>query len=165
MTTFPEPCVYTGKVMHVRLKPVRHRFVYRVFSLFLDLDKMEEHARKLRLFSFNRFNVLSFHERDHGDGSGNLKDWVRGHLRAAGYRADGPIFIQCYPRLWGYVFNPLSVYFCYQKSGALEAVLHEVSNTFGDRHSYLLPTPSADQDGPINQSCAKKLLRLAFQSH
>jgi len=162
MNAVPESCIYAGKVMHTRLKPVRHKFIYRVFSLFLDLDALEGRARALRFFSFNHFNVLSFHERDHGDGTGDLKGWVRGHLLEAGFAADGPIFIQCYPRLWGYVFNPLSVYYCYTSDGTLEAVLHEVSNTFGDRHSYLLPVSPASADGPIHQSCRKKLFVSPF---
>lgn len=158
----PESCLYVGKVMHARLKPVRHRFVYRVFSLFIDLDALEVHAKALRFFSVNRFNVLSFHERDHGDGAGDLKGWVRAHLKRAGFAADGPIFIQCYPRLWGYVFNPLSVYYCYTNDGTLEAIMHEVSNTFGDRHTYLLPVSPAAENGPIHQSCAKKLFVSPF---
>lgn len=162
MTGLPASCLYVGKVMHARLKPAKHRFVYRVFSLFLDLDSLATLSKKLRFLSVNRFNVLSFHERDHGDGSTNLKDWVRGHLRDAGYAADGPIFIQSYPRLWGYVFNPLSVYYCYTQSGTLEAILHEVSNTFGDRHSYLLPVMPGGEGGPIHQSCAKKLYVSPF---
>jgi DUF1365 family protein len=162
MTALPEPCLYVGKVMHARLKPARHRFVYRVFSLFLNLDQLETTARKLRLFSVDRFNVLSFHAKDHGDGSGDLKNWIRGHLRSAGYAGDGPIYIQCYPRLWGYVFNPLSVYYCYTSNGSLEAILHEVSNTFGDRHSYLLPVSANGEPGPIFQSCAKKLYVSPF---
>jgi DUF1365 family protein len=162
MISVPESCLYVGKVMHARLKPVRHKFVYRVFSLFIELDTLEVRAKALRFLSINRFNVLSFHERDHGNGAGDLKGWVRTHLKRAGFAADGPIFIQCYPRLWGYVFNPLSVYYCYTNDGTLEAILHEVSNTFGDRHTYLLPVSPAAEAGPIHQSCAKKLFVSPF---
>ena len=77
MIRVPESCFYVGKVTHARFKPVRHKFVYRVFSLFIELDALEVRAKALHFFSINRFNVLSFHERDHGDGAGNLQGWVR----------------------------------------------------------------------------------------
>ena len=162
MSALPESCLYVGEVMHARLKPVRHKFVYRVFSLFADLEELPALGRRLKLFSFNRFNVLSFLERDHGAGSGDLAAWVRGHLKKAGFRGDGRIFVQCYPRLWGYVFNPLSVYFCYDRTGRLEAILHQVNNTFGQRHSYLLPVERNDESAPVRQSCAKSLYVSPF---
>ena len=162
MSGTPETCLYVGKVTHVRLKPVRHQFVYRVFSIFVALDELAALSRRLRLFSVNRFNLLSFLERDHGDGAGHLEDWVRAHLKTAWYRGDGRIFLQCYPRMFGYVFNPLSVFYCYSGEGRLEAVLHQVNNTFGDRHSYLLPVPSVPGGGPIHQSCDKRLYVSPF---
>jgi len=161
MTSLPQSCLYVGEVMHARLKPVAHKFTYRVFSLFADLNRLADQAARLRLLSYNRPGVLSFRERDHGDGQGNLADWVRGHLRQAGFRGDGPVFIQCYPRLWGYVFNPLSVYFCYDADGNLEAILHQVNNTFGERHSYLLPVVRED-GAPVRQSCDKELYVSPF---
>ncbi len=162
MIAEPQSCLYVGKVMHARLKPVQHKFTYRVFSLFADLDRLAEEASRLRLLSFNRTGVLSFRESDHGDGRGDLANWVRGHLRTAGFRGDGRIFIQCYPRLWGYVFNPLSVYFCYDADGRLEAILHQVNNTFGQRHSYLLAVERVDETAPIRQFCQKNLYVSPF---
>ncbi|GGO79744.1 DUF1365 domain-containing protein [Marinobacterium nitratireducens] len=135
--------LYVGRVMHHRLKPRQHRFRYRVFSLLLDLDELDALHRRLRLFSHNRFNLFSFHDRDYGDGSGRLKTCIEARLTAAGVDlAGGRIRLLCYPRLLGYVFNPLSVYYCEDRTGALRAILCEVSNTFGQRHSYLLPVSS-----------------------
>ena len=146
--------LYAGTVVHTRLRPIRHHLRYRVFSLLLDLDELP--VLGLRLLSHNRFNLFAFHDRDHGDGGGTaLRPQVEAHLRAAGYQVDGgPIRLLSMPRLFGYVFNPLSVYFCYRRDGSLMAVLHEVNNTFGERHLYLLPVE--DQGGDvIEQSCPK----------
>lgn len=146
--------LYAGVVVHTRLRPTRHHLRYRVFSLLIDLDELPRLGT--RLLSHNRFNLFSFHDRDHGDGTDTpLRPQVEAHLRAAGYAVDGgAIRLLAVPRLLGYAFNPLSVYFCYRRDGSLMAVLHEVHNTFGQRHSYLLP---ADQweGGVIQQSCDK----------
>ncbi|RME69065.1 MAG: DUF1365 family protein, partial [Alphaproteobacteria bacterium] len=104
--------LYLGRVMHARLVPVRHHFRHRVFSLYLDLDELPALDRALRLFSVNRLNMLSFHDRDHGPGDGtSARDWAAAQFRGAhvGWRG-GPIRLLCFPRLWGYVFNPLAVY-------------------------------------------------------
>jgi len=139
--------LYVGSVMHRRLRPRRHRLRYRVFWMLLDLDEIERLPRVLRLFSHNRFNAVSFHDADHGDGSATpLRAQVERHLAAAGIAlGGGAIRLLCMPRILGYGFNPLSVYFCYQRSGLLAAILYEVHNTFGERHSYLIPT-----GGPVS---------------
>ena len=150
--------VYFGEVMHRRLGAVRHRFTYRVFSVLLDLDRLETLGRRLKLFSYNRVNIFSFQDRDHGARDGSpLRPWVERHLSAAGlgHLRGGRIRLLCFPRLWGYVFNPLSVFFCEAPDGTLAAILYEVSNTFGERHCYLEPVnPSAA--GVIEQGCAKR---------
>ncbi len=125
--------------------------------LLLDLDELPEMDRRLRLFSLGRFNLLSFQPRDHGDGSPTpLRAQVERHLSDAGIEPDGgAIRLLCLPRMLGYVFNPLSLYFCYSTGGGLAAILYEVSSTFGERHTYLIPV-----DGPapeIRQSAAKRL--------
>ncbi len=132
--------IYRGEVMHRRLRPFGHRFVYRVFSLLLDIDRLQEVASGSRLFGYNRPAIVSFQDRDHGarDG-GPLRPWVDGHLAAAGYETGGPITLLCFPRLFGFAFNPLSIFFCHDRAGRLMAVLHEVKNTFGQQHGYLLP--------------------------
>ena len=133
--------LYAGIVTHRRLRPRPHRLRYRVFWMLLDLDEIGRLTRRLRLFSHNRFNALSFFDADHGDGSGRpLRDQVEGHLRAAGLAPDGgAIRLFCMPRVFGFGFNPLSVFFCYQRDGSLAAILYEVHNTFRERHSYLIP--------------------------
>jgi uncharacterized protein len=149
--------LYTGTVAHRRLRPRPHRLRYRVFSLLLDIDEIPALCARLRLFSHRRFNLFSFDERDHADGSGgSLRDWVEGRLGQAGLDLDGgPIRLLAMPRVLGYGFNPISVWFCYRRDGDLIALLHEVHNTFGERHTYLLPVAADDRATTISQSCAK----------
>ena len=148
--------LYLGEVVHQRLKPHRHRLAYRVFSLLVDLDELNVLDRELWFFSHNRFNVFSFLDRDHGPGEdAPLRSWVERHLAAAGIAVDGgPIRMLCYPRLLGYVFNPLTVYFCHRRSGVLAAILYEVNNTFGGRHTYVIPA-AQDPVGRVTQECGK----------
>ena len=117
---------------------------------------MLEDWPKLRLFSLNRFNLFSFRDRDYGDRSGRpLRQQIEAHLAAAGIDlGGGAIRLLTMPRILGYGFNPLSVYFCHGSDGTLAAILYEVSNTFGERHSYLVPVtdPAAR---PIRQEAAK----------
>jgi uncharacterized protein len=149
--------LYAGTVTHRRLRPARHRLAYRVFAMLLDLDELPDLDRTLRLFSIGRFNLFSFHPRDHGDGGADLRAHVQRQLARGGI-ADrgGPVRLLCYPRVLGYVFNPLSTYFCHGADGRLTAILYEVNNTFGDRHSYVIPV-APDSEVPIVQSCAKAL--------
>lgn len=147
--------IYEGRVIHTRLRPKRHRLSYRVFSLYVDLDRLAELSRASRLFSLNRFNLFSLYTRDHGDGSGMpLKEQVLKKLRELGMAdAAEQVHLLCYPRILGYVFNPLSVFYCSDAGGRLRAIIYEVHNTFGERHSYVLPV---DQDsGAIKQTCRK----------
>ena len=147
--------IYAGKVVHQRHRPKVHRLEYRVFSLLLDLDEVSELDRSLRLFSHNRFGLLSLLDRDHGSGDGgDLKAHVRRHLRQAGLDdVDGPIRLLCYPRILGLVFNPLSVFYCHDHRERLRAVIYEVNNTHGERHSYVLPV--GDDSGSIRHACDK----------
>ena len=148
--------LYDGRVMHERLRPRRHRLSYRIFQMLLDLDELPALGRSLRLFAHNGPGLLSFHDRDHGDGSGRpLRAWVEGELAVAGIDLNGgPIRLLCMPRVLGWAFNPLSLYFCHRPDGALAVVLYQVNNTFGQRHSYLIPVESAA--GPtVRQGCEK----------
>lgn len=133
----PGARLFLGQVMHRRLRPVANRFVYPVCFCLLPLSGLEGSAN--RLFSINRFNLLSFHHADHGarDGSHPLP-WIRALLARSGIHADGEIWLQCFPRMLGFVFNPVSFWFCHAADGALMAVLAEVNNTFGQSHRYLL---------------------------
>lgn len=152
----PAASLYHGVVTHRRLRPVGHAFAYRVFSLLIDVDRLDEAAEGARWFSRNRFNLFSFHDADHAFAQAQtVSEGVRATLTAHGYRADGRILLLCYPRVLGYVFNPLSIFYCHDARGRLEAVLYEVRNTFGGRHSYLIPVE--EDAAVIRQSADKKL--------
>lgn len=131
--------VYQGVVTHARQRPVSHVLRYRIFMLLIDLDQAPAVMGPLRWLSGRRFGLMSFRERDHGDGGQRpLKEQVQERLAVAGLRADGPIRILTMPRVLGCAFNPISVYFCHRPDGRLVATLYEVSNTFGERHSYVV---------------------------
>ncbi len=135
--------LYPGVVTHARLRPRAHRLSYRIFMLLLDLDELPALDASLKLFGVDKLRLTSFSEADHLDGSRTtLKAQVSAHLAAAGIVAGGAIRLLCMPRILGGAFNPLSVYFCHRPDGALAAILYEVNNTFGERHSYLIPVAS-----------------------
>lgn len=149
--------LYSGHVTHARLRPRVHRLSYRIYSLLLDLDELEELDARLRWFSVDRFNLFSFHRKDRGDGSGtDLRRQVEQAMQAAGVEPDGgPIRLLSMPRLLGWAFNPLSTYFCYSRDGRLVAILWEVDNTFHQRHAYMIPVGRTDSDNEIVQRCDK----------
>ena len=166
-----QSALYAGNVMHQRLKPRRHRLTYRMFFLLLDLDEIDGLCRRLRLLSHNRFGMFSFFERDHGDGTdASLKAYVERQLEEAGIETGGPIQLLSMPRILGYAFNPLSIYFCHDRRGDLAAILYEVNNTFGQRHSYLIPVDDdgdgdGDGDGDegvVRQHCEKQFYVSPF---
>lgn len=161
--TAPASCVYEGHVVHKRLVPHMNAFSYRVFALCLDVDEIDGLASRLRLFSRNRANLVSFHDRDFGSGvSVPVGDSVRRLLTECSLGPFGAqVRLVCYPRLMGYVFNPLSVYFCRNADGQLGAVIYEVSNTFGERKSYVVPVAGAS-GGTIAHSCAKEMYVSPF---
>lgn len=160
----PESCLYRGEVMHRRLRPFGHRFVYRVFSLLLDLDAIPALGRRLRLFAHNGRGLFAFHDRDHGARDGSpLRPWVEARLRDHGIDgAIAKIYVHCFPRLLGYVFNPISIYWCYGGDGALRAVLCEVKNTFGDQHAYVLRPPDGAAPAPLRARCDKAMYVSPF---
>ena len=128
-----------GLVRHVRLRPVRNAFAYGTYYLRLPVRSMGSAGFNCALFSRNRFNLLSFVDADHGDGKQPLAGWIDALLAAEGiHDADGEVWLQAMPRVLGFVFNPVSFWFCHRKDGALRAVLCDVRNTFGERHFYLL---------------------------
>ncbi len=145
--------LYAGVVTHARLKPRKHALRYRIFMLLLDLEELEGIDRRLKLFSLQRFNLVSFDPTSHGDGSTTpLKTQVETQLAAAGIAYGGPVRMLAMPRILGMGFNPITVYFCHRPDGALSAILYEVNNTFGERHSYLIP---ADDAPVVKQACEK----------
>jgi DUF1365 family protein len=152
--------IYTGHVAHAR--PGKHRLRYRVFMLALDLDELDATDAHLLSFSHNRANLLSLHDRDHGDRiAAPIKPQIETKLREAGIAwSGGRIVLLTMPRLFNYVFNPLSVYFCWRHDGSLAALAHEVSNTFGERHFYVLQ--QREEGGAITQACDKAFFVSPF---
>lgn len=155
--------LYPGTVVHKRLTPRRHAFSYRVFALLADVDAIDDLDRRLRFFSRNRFNLISLWDRDMGrPGGGTIADKARAVLAEAGMAEAGArIELLCYPRVLGYVFNPLSVYFCHDPHGRLAALIYEVSNTFGERKSYAVEVVRRDGDA-FMQSCRKEMYVSPF---
>ena len=146
--------LYVGDVMHARLKPVGHRFSYRVMSLLIDLDRLAEADRQSALFGVNRAALYSFYEADHGQRDGSsLRAYAQTCAAERGIDlTGGRVLLLCYPRLLGYTFNPLSVYFCYRADSELALLIYEVRNTFGEVHPYVLPVMPADiSDAGVRQ--------------
>ena len=157
----PVPRLYFGKVMHRRMRPAENAFVYRVFFLWVPLTRTASLAN--RWFSLNRWNLFSLDFSDYGarDGSNPL-EWAREILESSGLgRADGEIWLQTFPRVLGYAFNPVSFFFCHDRAGALRAVLCEVNNTFGERHHYLLAHPDARPIAPEDTLTARKVFHVS----
>ena len=154
----PQLCF--GHVHHTRLRPARNSFNYGVYFFRLPLRSMASLDIQTKLFSRNQFNLLSHYDKDHGDGKQPLLQWIEQILtRQDIHDADGEIWLQTFPRLLGYVFNPVSFWFCHRRDGTLRAVLCEVKNTFGERHCYLL-----DQGQPIvntMEMTARKLFHVS----
>jgi DUF1365 family protein len=156
--------LYDGAVAHQRLTPRRHRLRCRLFQLCLDLDELPALDVGLKLFAHNRFALFSFHDRDHLAGEPwPLRPQVEGLLRRAGIDiAGGPIRLLCMPRVLGYVFNPLSLFYCHRPGGELAAVVLEVNNTFGERHSYVVEARRGSGDALIHRGCAKAFFVSPF---
>lgn len=156
--------LYVGEVMHMRLHPFRHQFRYRVFTALLDIDRLE--SAESRLFRVDRFGLFSFRRRDHGarDG-GALRPWVEARLSEAGRPRPARIMLLSMPRLLGYAFNPLSVFFCHDEDGRLESAVYEVKNTFGDQIPYVVDAVAAadpDGDGAARHMQAKAMYVSPF---
>lgn len=132
-----EPGLITGEIMHRRRRPAGNAFTTPAFCLRLPLSRLAQVAQSG--IGVNRRGLVSFHERDHGprDGS-SLERWIRRLLAEAQVQADGEIVLYCFPRMLGWVFNPVSFWVCHDAAGAVRAVLAEVNNTFGETHRYLL---------------------------
>ncbi len=157
-----DSCIYSGFVTHRRFKPKKHFFSYRTFSLLINLYEIKEIDKKINFFSYNKFNILSFYDKDHGarDGS-SLINWVKQNLTKSNIEiGSGKIKLLCYPRFFGYVFNPLSIFYCYDENSSLKAVLYEVKNTFGEQHTYVFPVLS--NSNLILQKCEKKFYVSPF---
>ena len=157
-----ETCIYRGIVTHRRFKPKKHFFSYKTFSIFFDLEELEELEKKNYLFSLNKFNLFSFYNKDHGDRDGkDLKNWVIDNLKKFNIVFKvSKIKLLCFPRILGYVFNPLSIFYCYNENSELRAILYEVKNTFNEQHTYVFPVTKDAKI--ITQSCNKKFYVSPF---
>ena len=153
-------CIYNGEVTHTRFKPVRHFLKYKTFSLLIDLDEINLLDKSIGIFSHNKFNIFSFYDKDHGDrDGGNLKDWVISNLNKFQIKENiTNIKVLCYPRILGYVFNPLSIFYCYEKD-KLVAIFYEVKNTFNEQHTYIFKIKNNEE---IIQKCRKKFYESPF---
>lgn len=152
-------CLYVGDVVHRRVQPVKHQLRYKVYNLFIDIDELPALGKKLRLFSYNRFNLFSIFDRKFGPSDGtSIRTHVWSIVKSAGLEAKvARIFMLCYPAVLGRVFNPLTTYYCYDVKGEVCLMIYEVSNTFGERHSYVIPAR-----GTGHQSHAKKFYVSPF---
>ena len=153
-------CIYNGAVTHQRFKPVKHTLKYKTFSLLIDLDELELLSKKISIFSLNKFNVFSFYNKDHGLRDGSfLKDWVIENLKKFNISSQiTKVKLLCYPRIFGYVFNPLSIFYCYEKEN-LRAIFYEVKNTFNEQHTYIFKVTNNEK---IEQKCKKKFYVSPF---
>ena len=149
-------CIYSGNVIHKRFKPKEHFFKYKVFSLLIDLSELNELDDKLKFFSLNKFNLISFYEKDHGERDGSsLINWVKHNLNINNISTENiKIKLLCYPRILGYVFNPLSIFFIYDNNENLISILYEVKNTFGEQHTYVFKVEGENKS--IQNNCSKK---------
>ena len=148
--------IYNGQVIHKRFKPKVHSFRYDVFSLLIDLSELEKLDKQVNFFSYNKFNWISFYDKDHGDRDGSsLINWVQKNLRKNNISTENiKIKILCYPRIFGFVFNPLSVFYVYNSNENLISILYEVKNTFGEQHTYIF---RIEKDANLIQNnCSKK---------
>jgi len=153
--------IYIGKVIHKRFKPKEHYFKYNVFSLLIELNELEQINKDIKFFSYNKFNIISFFDKDHGDRDGSsIKSWVKKNLKSIGIMTeDISIKLLCYPRIFGYVFNPLSTYFIYNKHSELISIFYEVKNTFGEQHTYIF---KAQDEKTVQNKCKKKFYVSPF---
>ena len=152
-------CIYNGVITHTRFKPVKHFLKYKTFSFFIDLDEIEKLDKDIKIFSYNKFNIFSFYDKDHGDRDGkNLKVWALDNLKKFNIDENiNNIKLLCYPRIFGYVFNPLSIFYCYEDN-SLKAIFYEVKNTFNEQHTYIFKV----KDNKIEQKCKKKFYVSPF---
>ena len=156
-----ESCIYKGFVSHKRFTPLRHFFSYKTFSILFDLDELKELDKKIIFFSLNSFNLFSFYNRDHGERDGSdLREWVKVIFKKHNISLNiTKIKLLCFPRIFGYVFNPLSIFYCYQ-GVKLKAILYEVKNTFNEQHTYIFLLDGNSKI--ISQNCNKKFYVSPF---
>ncbi|PPR41655.1 MAG: hypothetical protein CFH22_00691 [Alphaproteobacteria bacterium MarineAlpha5_Bin12] len=156
-------CFYYGNVYHKRFQPFINQFKYRVFSLYLDYDELSLLSKKFYFFSYNKFNLLSFFDKDHGSRNGqNLKKFIIKELKKNNIsEINLKIKILCFPRILGYVFNPLSVIFCFKKN-VLVSIFYEVKNTSNEQHTYIFINHKKIKKNIYKHKCNKKFYVSPF---
>ena len=152
--------IYNGLVTHTRFKPVKHYLKYKTFSLLIDLDEIKILDKISPIFSLNKFNIYSFYYKDHGDRDGSsLKNWVLKNLKNYKIKQNiNKIKLLCYPRVLGYVFNPLSIFYCYHNN-QLKIVFYEVKNTFNEQHTYIF---KVNKKKIVEQHCKRRFYVSPF---
>ena len=155
-------CIYSGSITHKRIKPKKHFFSYKTFSLLINLNEINKIEKNIKFFSYNKFNILSFYDVDHGPRNGKpIEKWVKKVLIKSKINISGiTIKLLCFPRFFGYVFNPLSIFYCYDKNSKLKAVLYEVKNTFNEQHTYIFKV--SKKSNFILHKCNKKFYVSPF---
>jgi DUF1365 family protein len=162
--SLPDGALYFGNVVHRRVRPTRNKFSYKVFAILVDCSKLGVLQRRLKLFSYNRFNLFGLHDRDHGDGS-SIETYLQKIAIQSGHDNEVTKFMMlCYPRILGYAFNPLTTYFGLDDNGRTRLIIYEVNNTFGERQTYVLPA-LPHKDGTVAQNCQKLLYVSPFNSN
>jgi len=155
--------LYNGVVVHKRVRPVEHALRYHVFSLLIDCDDLPNLDRRLRLFSYNRFNICSLHDSNHGDGT-PIPDYLRQIATQSGVRGIERFLMLCYPRVLGFGFNPVTVYFGIKADRSPALIVYEVNNTFGERQTYVVPVDQSAPTDTVHQSCGKTFYVSPFNS-
>ena len=155
-----------GAVRHARRRPAANAFRYPAYFLRLPMRRIDTALAGQRWLSHNRFNLLSFHDSDHGplskNGVGPALEWIEALLAAEGIRdASGEIWLHTFPRVLGYAFKPVSFWFCHRDDGALRAVVCEINNTVGERHCYLLAHRDGTAIAPGKELTAAKIFHVS----
>ena len=150
--------IYSGQLMHARLQPVEHRFNYPVYFYSFDLDELEALQKQLPLFGYNRWNLISLHDKDYLDrGPGTIREKLLRFLRAKGLdQGIARIELVTGARYFGYVFNPASFFYCYDADGELAVAVTQVNNTFGEMHLYISPKPARQATASLRRGTALK---------
>lgn len=159
--------LYLGRVTHTRHVDVAHRFSYRSWWLLIDLDELPRLDRSVRGFGYNRRALVSFRDEDHGPRDGSSpRAWADARCAEAGIALDGgAVRVLAHPRVLGYVFNPLSVWFCHGPGGELRAVIYAVSNTWREDHAHVVAVDESAQrrpNGLLRHSFDKRLFVSPF---
>ena len=153
----PNNCFYKGTLMHNRFVPKNHKFTYNIFYSFIDIDGLDDLKKKYTFFSYNKFNFFSIYDKDHGfRNNKKIKDWVKNILKKININhMNTKIFLLSIPRIFGYVFNPLSIFFCYDFDGNLKALIYQVKNTFNEQYCYVFKIKDDAKKKYYKHSCKK----------